>query len=63
VYLAAVRFLPIMAVQRLDACDGRSPRWLARWSTETAWATIEHAAEVDTLRHASLGVPLLTLLA
>jgi hypothetical protein len=42
----AVRFLPVVAVQLPDAYDGWALRWLARWSSETAGATIERAAEV-----------------
>jgi hypothetical protein len=42
----AVRFLPLVAVQRPEAYDAWALRWLARWSTESTWATIEGAAQV-----------------
>ena len=42
----AVRFLPLVAVQRPEAYDAWALRWLARWSTESAGATIDVAAQV-----------------
>ena len=42
----AVRFLPLVAVQRPEAYDAWALRWLARWSTESAGATIDGAAQV-----------------
>jgi len=42
----ALRFLPVVAVQRFEAYDGWALRWLARWSTEAQGATIERAAVI-----------------
>jgi hypothetical protein len=42
----ALRFLPLVVSQRLDAYDDFARRWLARWLSETPGATIEQAAEV-----------------
>ena len=42
----AVRFLPLVAVQRPEAYDAWALRWLARWSTESAGATIDVAAQI-----------------
>jgi hypothetical protein len=41
----ALRFLPVVAVQRPEHYDARALRWLARWISEEP-ATIERAAEV-----------------
>lgn len=42
----ALRFLPLVAAQQLDAYDGWACRWLARWLNETPGVTAEQAAEV-----------------
>ena len=42
----ALRFLPLVAAQQLDAYDGWACRWLARWLTETPGVTADQAAEV-----------------
>ena len=42
----ALRFLPLVAAQQLDAYDGWACRWLARWLNETPGVTIDLAAEV-----------------
>jgi hypothetical protein len=42
----ALRFLPLVAAQQLDAYDGWACRWLARWLSETPGVTIDLAAEV-----------------
>jgi len=41
-----MRFLPVVAVQRVEAYDGWALRWLVRWSTEASGATIERAAVI-----------------
>jgi hypothetical protein len=42
----ALRFLPLVAAQQLDAYDGWACRWLARWLNETPGVTYDRAAEV-----------------
>ena len=42
----ALRFLPLVAAQQLDAYDGWACRWLARWLNETPGVTADQAAEV-----------------
>jgi hypothetical protein len=42
----ALRFLPLLAVQRSGDYDAWALRWLERWIAETDGATIERAAEV-----------------
>jgi hypothetical protein len=42
----ALRFLPLMALQRSDGYDAWALRWLARWISEAPEATIDRAAEV-----------------
>jgi hypothetical protein len=42
----ALRFLPLLAVQRSKDYDAWALRWLGRWIEETDGATIERAAEV-----------------
>jgi hypothetical protein len=42
----ALRFLPLVAAQQLDAYDGCACRWLARWLNETPCVTADQAAEV-----------------
>ena len=42
----ALRFLPLVATQQLDAYDGWACRWLARWLSETPGVTADRAAEV-----------------
>lgn|GEM_PF-1181674 len=42
----AVRFLPLVAVQRPEAYDAWALRWLARWCAESVGATIDVAAQV-----------------
>jgi hypothetical protein len=42
----ALRFLPLVAAQRLEEYDSWALRWLARWISETGGATVEQAAEV-----------------
>lgn len=42
----AARFLPLIAAASPGEYDAYALRWLARWASETAAATIEQAAEV-----------------
>jgi hypothetical protein len=42
----ALRFLPLVAAQQLDAYDGWACRWLARWLNETPGVTADQAAEL-----------------
>jgi hypothetical protein len=42
----ALAFLPLVARERTEDYDGWALRWLARWITESAEATIDRAAEV-----------------
>ncbi len=42
----AARFLPLIASASPGEYDAYALRWLARWASETATATIEQAAEV-----------------
>jgi nucleotide-binding universal stress UspA family protein len=42
----ALRLLPLVAVQELDAYDAWACRWLARWLDESRKATIDRAAEL-----------------
>jgi hypothetical protein len=42
----ALRFLPLVASQRVEEYDPWALRWLARWISETRGATIEQAVEV-----------------
>ena len=42
----ALRFLPLVAAQQLDAYDGWACRWPARWLNETPGVTADQAAEV-----------------
>ena len=42
----ALRFLPLLAVQRSHDYDAWALRWLERWIEETDGATIERAAEL-----------------
>jgi hypothetical protein len=42
----ALRFLPLLAIQRSHDYDAWALRWLERWIEETDGATIERAAEL-----------------
>jgi hypothetical protein len=42
----ALRLLPLVAAQQLDAYDAWACRWLARWLSESRTATIDTAAEL-----------------
>jgi hypothetical protein len=42
----ALRLLPLVAAQELDAYDAWACRWLARWLGESHKATIDAAAEL-----------------
>jgi hypothetical protein len=42
----ALRFLPVIALERGEQYDEWARRWLVRWITETPAATIGRAAEV-----------------
>ncbi len=42
----ALRFLPLLALQRARDYDAWALRWLVRWIDEADGATIERAAEV-----------------
>jgi hypothetical protein len=42
----AARFLPLIAAASPREYDAYALRWLGRWVTETATATIEQAAEI-----------------
>jgi hypothetical protein len=42
----ALRFLPLLALQRAGDYDAWALRWLERWIREADGATIERAAEV-----------------
>ncbi|HEY4896460.1 MAG TPA: hypothetical protein VII01_10255 [Solirubrobacteraceae bacterium] len=42
----ALRFLPLVAVEKPEEYDAWALRWLARWASENGKATIEQAAEI-----------------
>jgi hypothetical protein len=44
----ALKFLPLVAVERSDEFHGWALRWLARWMDRRSQATIAQAAEVAT---------------
>jgi hypothetical protein len=43
----ALRFLPLVAAQQLDAYDGWACRWLARWLNETPGVTADLRPRAD----------------